>query len=120
MGWVGMAALAVACLATTSAVFSTDARPAHAVAADPGPGFAGGGKGEGVAGGGGVNGDGGVGEGNASLVAAAHELRRRLTPPHQSLFRVVCILVYEDFSGNFHRITGEWSTVVCCILYTLG
>lgn len=44
---------------------------------------------------------------NASLVAAAHELRRALTPPHQSLFRVVCILVYEDSAGNLHRVTGE-------------
>lgn len=47
-------------------------------------------------------------EDNASLVAAAHELRRTLTPPHQSLFRVVCILVYEDRSGNLHRITGKY------------
>ena len=46
-------------------------------------------------------------EENASLLAAAHELRRSLIPPHQSLFRVVCILVYEDFAGNLHRITGE-------------
>ncbi|CAM9995325.1 unnamed protein product, partial [Ectocarpus fasciculatus] len=46
-------------------------------------------------------------EDNAALVAAAHELRRKLVPPHQSLFRVVCILVYEDFSGRLHRITGE-------------
>lgn len=44
---------------------------------------------------------------NAELVAVAHELRRSLTPPHQSLFRVVCILVYEDSAGNLHRITGE-------------
>lgn len=44
---------------------------------------------------------------NDDLVAAAHELRRTLTPPHQSLFRVVCILVYEDFSGKLHRLTGE-------------
>ncbi|CAM9255383.1 unnamed protein product [Scytosiphon promiscuus] len=53
-------------------------------------------------------------EDNASLVAAAHELRRALTPPQQSLFRVVCILVYEDFSGRLHRITGtnaESSTI---------
>ncbi|CAN0518212.1 unnamed protein product, partial [Ectocarpus sp. 12 AP-2014] len=46
-------------------------------------------------------------EDNAALVEAAHELRRKLVPPHQSLFRVVCILVYEDFSGRLHRITGE-------------
>ncbi|CAM9334799.1 unnamed protein product [Ectocarpus fasciculatus] len=53
-------------------------------------------------------------EDNAALVAAAHELRRKLVPPHQSLFRVVCILVYEDFSGRLHRITGtnaEASTI---------
>lgn len=48
---------------------------------------------------------------NNELVVAAHDLRLRLTPPHQSLFRVVCILVYEDFAGNLHRITGE---CVCC------
>ncbi|CAN0514788.1 unnamed protein product, partial [Ectocarpus sp. 12 AP-2014] len=46
-------------------------------------------------------------EDNAALVEAAHELRRKLVPPHQSLFRVVCVLVYEDFSGRLHRITGE-------------
>lgn len=45
---------------------------------------------------------------NVSLVAAAHDLRRALTPPQQSLFRVVCILVYEDFSGRLHRITGKY------------
>jgi len=50
---------------------------------------------------------------NATLVAAAHELRRSLSPPHQSLFRVVCILVYEDFSGKLHRITGEFSRAFC-------
>lgn len=48
---------------------------------------------------------------NASLLAAAHELRRSLIPPHQSLFRVVCILVYEDFAGNLHRITGELTEI---------
>ena len=92
-----MAALTAACL-TVSTLAS---RPTQAVAADSGPGFAA--HGEGVADGGG---DGDVGEGNAALVAAAHDLRRSLTPPHQSLFRVVCILVYEDFSGKLHRITG--------------
>lgn len=51
---------------------------------------------------------------NAALVAAAHELRRSLTPPHQSLFRVVCILVYEDSAGNVHRITGAY---VCRNMY---
>lgn len=44
---------------------------------------------------------------NAQLVATAHELRRSLDPPHQSLFRVVCILLYEDVSGKMRRITGE-------------
>lgn len=44
---------------------------------------------------------------NAELVAAAHELRLSLDPPHQSLFRVVCILLYEDESGKMRRITGE-------------
>ncbi|CAM9274425.1 unnamed protein product [Sphacelaria rigidula] len=43
---------------------------------------------------------------NAQLVATAHELRRSLDPPHQSLFRVVCILLYEDVSGKMRRITG--------------
>lgn len=42
-----------------------------------------------------------------SLVETAHELRRKLPPPHQSLFRVVCILVYEDYSGGVRQITGE-------------
>ena len=110
MSWFGVAALTVACLTATSAA-STDSRPTHAVTADAGPGFAGRGEGEGIAGGGDGSGDGDVGEGNAALVAAAHELRRTLTPPHQSLFRVVCILVYEDFSGSLHRITGECSYV---------
>lgn len=56
-------------------------------------------------------------EENAALVAAAHDLRRALTPPHQSLFRVVCILVYEDFSGNLHRITGGVrGSQYCCFL----
>lgn len=48
---------------------------------------------------------------NASLVEAAHDLRRALIPPQQSLFRVVCILVYEDFSGGLHRITGKYLPV---------
>ena len=118
MGWVGVAALTVACLTMTSAASPADSCTTHAVAADAGPGFAARGKGERSAAGGDGSGGGDVREENASLVAAAHELRRSLTPPHQSLFRVVCILVYEDFSGNLHRITGEWSTVscaVCCI-----
>lgn len=44
---------------------------------------------------------------NDELVAAAHELRLSLHPPHQSLFRVVCILLYEDNSGGIRRVTGE-------------
>lgn len=51
---------------------------------------------------------------NEALVAAAHELRRSLVPPHQSLFRVVCILVYEDIAGKFHRITGEYAFRTLC------
>lgn len=51
---------------------------------------------------------------NAELVAAAHELRLSLDPPHQSLFRVVCILLYEDVSGRSLRITGE------CLFPCLG
>ena len=42
-----------------------------------------------------------------SLVEKAHKLRRKIAPPHQSMFRVVCILVYEDYSGGVHLITGE-------------
>lgn len=49
---------------------------------------------------------------NAALIASAHELRRSLTPPHQSLFRVVCILVYEDSERRLHQITGEYGTHV--------
>lgn len=44
---------------------------------------------------------------NADLVSAAHEIRLGLAPPHQSLFRVVCILIYEDSSGNLCRLIGK-------------
>lgn len=58
---------------------------------------------------------------NAELVAVAHELRLSLDPPHQSLFRVVCILVYEDSSGTTLRITGECLSLCRdLILYRAG
>jgi hypothetical protein len=38
---------------------------------------------------------------------SAHELRRSLTPPHQSKFRVVAFIDYVDSAGQQHRISGS-------------
>ncbi|KAG5186753.1 hypothetical protein JKP88DRAFT_288551 [Tribonema minus] len=39
-------------------------------------------------------------------VTMAHRLRRSLEPPHQSRFRVVCVIEYEDDGGATHVVTG--------------
>lgn len=99
MGGVGVTVVTAACLAAWST-----SRPAVLVA-EPIPSYRGASdNGDSVSGGGGEV----VFDENFALVAAAHALRRTLAPPHQSFFRVVCILVYEDFAGRLHRITGEY------------
>jgi hypothetical protein len=42
-----------------------------------------------------------------AAVYSAHELRRSLTPPHQSKFRVVAFIDYVDSAGKQHRISGS-------------
>ncbi|CAM9446715.1 unnamed protein product [Choristocarpus tenellus] len=50
---------------------------------------------------------GGRGQEDESLVAIAHGIRTSLVPPHLSLFRVVCILQYQDSKSGVHLITGK-------------